>query len=85
MICNNSILTIHKKNKLQAFQSFPLYFAFIFLSIQAFSQVCFHPLLLLAFHLYLSSLPTLRVFQGKTYPAPSARPFGAMRRLELWY
>ena len=43
MICNNSILTIHKKNKLQAFQSFPLYFTFIFLSIQAFSQVCLHP------------------------------------------
>ena len=33
----------------------------------------------------LSSLPPFRVFQGKTHPAPSARPFGAMRRLELWY
>ena len=43
MICNNSILAIHKKNKLQAFQSFPVYFTFIFLSIQAFSQVCLHP------------------------------------------
>ena len=31
------------------------------------------------------SLSSLRVFLRKTYPAPSARPFGAMRRLELWY
>ena len=36
---------------------------------------------LLPFHLFHS----LRVFLRKTHPAPSARPFGAMRRLELWY
>ena len=34
--------------------------------------------------LLISSVP-LRVFHRKTHPAPSARLFGAMRRLELWY
>jgi len=43
------------------------------------------PYFLAVFCLSLPALPPLRVFQGKTHPAPSARPFGAMRRLELWY
>ena len=43
------------------------------------------PYLLAVFLFILHVLPLLSVFQGKTHPAPSARPFGAMRRLELWY
>lgn len=49
------------------------------------SHLSFFPIFLLFFCSSLPALPPLRVFQGKTHPAPSARPFGAMRRLELWY
>ena len=51
----------------------------------AVSHLSFFHIFLLFFLFILHALPLLGVFQGKTYPAPSARPFGAMRRLELWY
>ena len=49
------------------------------------SHLSFFPIFLLFFYSSLPVLPPFRVFQGKTHHAPSARPFGAMRRLELWY
>ena len=89
-----------KKNKPQTSQSFPSYFAFLShvptdilscaLPFSSFPAGILYHISLAFLHLSLSrstlsSLSLLRVFQGKTHPAPSARPFGAMRRLELWY
>ena len=79
MLCNNSISTIHKKISLRlpkAFRRISLFLLLLFL--QAFPYLSSSVLL-------LSSLPPLRVFPRKTHPAPSARFFGAMRRLERWY
>ena len=43
MICNNSILTIHKKISLRLPKAFRHISFFFFMSLQAFSQVYFYP------------------------------------------
>ena len=67
-----------KKNKSQVSLSFSPILLRPSLLLQTFPRI-------LLFSPFLSSLHPLRVFLRKTHPAPSARLFGAMRRLELWY
>ena len=70
-----------KKNK-----AYVICFSFAsFVNIASFHQHFVLPYFLAVFCSSLPALPPFRVFQGKTHPAPSARPFGAMRCLELWY
>lgn len=77
--------------KCQKNQAYVICFSFVSFIHQfcrlssAVSHLSFFHIFLLFFLFILHVLPLFRVFQGKTHPAPSARPFGAMRRLELWY